>query len=99
MLLDVDLALKVQAVPHFHELVCVARVAVLAGELASPIRVDLPGKGHAWRVAARKQAAVFQRSILDMVAFRQSLSVSCETGDSHQLSVGFGLREERRHCN
>ena len=47
LLLHVDLALKVHAVAHLHELVGVARVAVFAGEFASAIGIDRPGKRHA----------------------------------------------------
>ena len=47
MLLDEDLLLEVDAVAHFHEFVGIARVAVFAGELASAVGIDCPGKGHA----------------------------------------------------
>ena len=46
MLLHINLLLKVESIPHFHELVGIACVAVLAGKLASAVRVDRPGEGH-----------------------------------------------------
>src|SRR5262249_47245911 len=58
MLLDVDLALEVQAIAQLHELVGIARVAVLAGKLAPPVWIDHPGEGHARGVATCKHAAV-----------------------------------------
>ena len=61
MFLNVDFALKFQSVAHFHELVRIARIAIFAGELAAAVRIDLPGEGHARRVTACEQAAIFQR--------------------------------------
>ena len=47
MLLDVNLLLEIGAVVHLHELMGVTGVAVFAGELATAIRINGPGKGHA----------------------------------------------------
>ena len=66
LLLDVDLALEVDAVAHLHELVRVARIAVFAGELAAAIRIDRPGKRHApIGDTAVQQPARRQREVLD----------------------------------
>src|SRR6476646_938663 len=46
VLLDINLLLELDAVPHLHELVGVACVAIFAGKLASAIWVDRPGKRH-----------------------------------------------------
>ena len=46
MLLDVNLLLEVDAVPHLHEFVGVAGITVFAGELAAAIGIDCPGEGH-----------------------------------------------------
>ena len=43
---DIDFPLKIYAVPHFHELVGVTGVAILAGEFASPIWINSPGEWH-----------------------------------------------------
>src|SRR4029077_11607678 len=40
LLLDVDLAFEIHTVIELHELMRVARVAILTGELAAAIRVD-----------------------------------------------------------
>src|SRR5437016_14456429 len=70
VLLDVDLALEIHAVAHFHELMRIARVAVLAGELAAAIGVDRPGKRHARRSTAAQPRAGWQSEIFNVVAFR-----------------------------
>src|SRR5262249_30419636 len=95
VLLDVNLALKIQAVAQLHELVGVARVAVFAGKLASPVGIDHPGEGHARGVAAREDAAVVERDVVNFVPFRQRFSLGREFGDSHQRSFRDALREQR----
>src|ERR1041384_1475090 len=52
VLLGKNLLLKFDAIPHLHELVRVARIAILAGEFATPIRIDGPGKWHEAATAA-----------------------------------------------
>src|SRR5689334_3549721 len=96
MLFDVDLAFEVCGV-HFHELMGVARVAVFTGKFAAAIRIDHPGKGHARRIAAREDAAVLDRDIVDFMAFGQRLAFCRETCDSNQPSFRGTLWEERIH--
>src|ERR1041385_1765589 len=61
MLLDVNLAFKIQAVAQLHELVRVAGVAVLAGKLTSAIGIDHPAEGYPRRVAAGQQRSEERR--------------------------------------
>src|SRR5438874_10360552 len=46
MLLGINLLLELDTVTHLHELVRIARITIFAGELASPVRIDGPGKRH-----------------------------------------------------
>jgi hypothetical protein len=47
MLLDIDFLLELRSVPQFHKFMSVAGIAVLAGKLASAVRIDRPGERHA----------------------------------------------------
>src|SRR5271165_2183936 len=55
LLFDVDFALEVHALAHLHELVGVARIAILTGELTTAVRVDSPLEWHAGGGAAIEQ--------------------------------------------
>src|SRR5947208_15956668 len=46
VLLGINLLLELDTVTHLHELVGVARITIFAGKLASPVRIDRPGKRH-----------------------------------------------------
>ncbi len=72
VLLDVDFLFELHAVAHLHELVGVARVAVLAAELAAAIGIDGPGEGQsAVADAAVQQRLGGEREVFDVVAFAQ----------------------------
>ena len=68
LLLDVDLALEVEAVAHFHELMGVARVAVFAGEFAAAIGIDRPLEGNSLAGATIEQRLRGEGEVLDLVA-------------------------------
>src|SRR5437660_11509401 len=60
LLLDENLSFEVHAVPQFHELMGITRVAVLAGKLAASIRIDGPCEGKiesAYHPAAQRSRA------------------------------------------
>ncbi len=94
LLLDVNLALEVQPVAHFHELVGIARIAVFAGEFAAAIRVNGPGEGYALRGAAAQDGARVQGEELNQVALAEGLALSRQFGNADQrlralVFVGF----------
>src|SRR5215470_2413409 len=60
MLLDVDPAFEVERIAQLHEFMCIARVTILAAELAAAIRIDHPDEGHACGRAPRQDAAVLK---------------------------------------
>ena len=51
---DEDLALKRFRIVQLHELVGVARIAILAAEFAAAVGIDHPAEGHARTIAARQ---------------------------------------------
>ena len=76
----------------------VAGVAIAAAELASPVRIDGPGKGHlAPADTTIQQRLRFQREVFDIVSFTHRLAFRCEAGNADQagLIVRFEQREGR----
>src|SRR3954447_3130386 len=78
---------------HFHEFVRVACVAVLACELASPIRVDGPREGHPRRVAFVEQGLCGKGKVLDLVTFVEGFAQGRKARDSHESTRWFRLKE------
>ena len=97
LLLDENLAFKIDALPEFHELVRVARIAVFAGEFAPAIRINSPGK---WEIArandTAKQGAGLKSEVFNVVPFADGFSVSGQTGDADQFGLGCGIGEKRQ---
>ncbi len=91
MLLHVNLAFEIEAVAQFHKFMGVARIAVLAGKLAAAVRVDHPGKRHTRRKAAGKHRTVFQRDVLNIVAFVYGFTLGGQLGNTDKASAGFDL--------
>ncbi|HEY4675537.1 MAG TPA: hypothetical protein VIJ01_00155 [Candidatus Angelobacter sp.] len=75
----------------------ITRIAVFAGKLASSIWIDLPGEGHPRRITAREQTTIFQRDVIDIVAFRNCFALSRQLGNADKGSLGFGAWKERAH--
>src|SRR2546421_7023253 len=84
VLLDVDLSLEIHAVAEFHELVGITRVAILTGELASPVRIDGPGKGHSANRATVEQRAHRQSEIFHVVPLPEGLALGGQTSNPNQ---------------
>src|SRR5215471_13181547 len=100
VLLDVDLALEVQAIAHLHELMGVARVAVFAGKLAAPVRIDGPAEGHALDCAAVQQRLHRQCEVFDIVPFANGLSLGRQARDANKLrGIGRGKKRQGSHCD
>jgi len=94
VLFDVDFLLELQAIAHFHELVGVAGVTVLAGEFAAAIGIDGPGEGHLPVAdAAIQQRLRRQREVLDLVAFAEGLAFGGQAGDADEARL-FGKRKQ-----
>ena len=95
LLLDENLALEVDAVAEFHELVGVARIAVFAGEFAPAIRINSPGK---WEIArandTAKQGAGLKSEVFNIVTFADGFSIGSQARDADQLGLGGGIGEE-----
>src|SRR5205085_7910076 len=92
----INLALKIQAVAHLHELVGIARVTILARKLAPPIWIDGPGKRHARRAAAVQDGTRWQSEVFDVVTFAQRDPLTGELGDADQ---GFTGRRFKKNWN
>src|SRR5271169_1533042 len=85
LLLHVDLALKVHAVAQLHKLVSVARVAILARELAAAIGIDCPLERHPPGSATIEQRARGQREIFHQMPLADGFALRRQLGNSHQL--------------
>src|SRR2546427_7894098 len=97
MLLDEDLPLEIDSVAEFHEFMRVAGVAILAGELASAIRIDSPGERQiALAHHAIQQRMRPEREVLYVVAFAEGLALRRDPGDAHQFLTGLGIGKERK---
>src|ERR1700682_3628558 len=85
LLLDENLSFEVHAVPQFHELVCVARVAVLAGKLAATIRID---RRHEGQIAAAyhpaEQGSRSEGKVFNVVSLAQRLRLGGNPRDAHK---------------
>src|ERR1700674_2521165 len=82
LLLYENLSFEVHAVPQFHELMGIARVAVLTGKLATTIRIDRPRK----RKIASAYHPAEQRSrpegkVFNVVSLAQRLGFGGEASD------------------
>src|SRR5208282_2449630 len=94
LLLDENLSFEVHAVPQFHELVGVARVAVLAGKFATTVRVDRPRKrkiASAYHPA--KQRTRPEGKVFDIVSLAQRLAIGGDPRNAHQFLAGVGFTE------
>ena len=83
MLLDIDFLLEFHAVAHFHKFVSVAGITVLAGELAAAIRINRPGKWHAYAGASVQQGARGQREVFNIVPFTKRFRLGGKPGDAN----------------
>jgi len=97
VLLDENFLLEVDAIAHFHELVGVTGIAVFAGELASAVRVDCPGEGHAHPGATIEQRPDGQGKVFDLVALPQGFTLRSHPSDADQLRFGIGENGQRGH--
>ncbi len=98
MLFYVNLLLKIHAIAHLHELMRVARIAVLAGKLAATIGVDRPSEGHLPLAdAAVKEGANRQGEILDLMPLAQRLPLGSEAGNAHEFRTRIGEERKRGH--
>jgi hypothetical protein len=83
----VDLVLEVEGV-HLHELMRVASVAVLAAELAAPVRVDGPLERHV-RLGTVQDAARGDFEILNGAFGFQQFALGRQTRDAHECHSSF----------
>src|SRR5690349_16910813 len=97
MLFHEDLLLEVDTVAHFHEFVGVARVAVLASELATSIRIDRPGEGHASAGTAVQQGADGEGEVLNLVSLAERFALGGETGNADEFRFGVGKQGKGSH--
>jgi hypothetical protein len=83
MLLDKNLSLKIDPVAQFHELMRIARIAILAGKLASAIGIDRPGKRKVPRAnhPAKKRSSP-ERKVLDIMPLPNRLPSSGKASDA-----------------
>ncbi len=88
VLLGVNLTLEFQAIAQLHELVRVARVAILTGKLAAAVGIDRPGERHARRIAAIEDGARGDGEVFDVVALGERLALGCKTRDADKLRAG-----------
>ena len=77
-----DFSLKIFGVPQFHELVGVARITVLASELAPTVRIDHPAKRHAGTIAARNVPPGREFEILGLALGFERRAFRGEAGDA-----------------
>src|SRR5919201_3555548 len=97
MLLHVNLLLEVESIAHLHELMGIAGIAVLAGKLASPIRIDRPGERHPGYVAAIQKGANWQGEVLHLMPLAQELAIRSQASDAHESGTGFGKQGKAGH--
>jgi len=88
ILLDVNLLLEIHAVPHFHEFVSVAGIAVAAAEFAPAIRIDGPGEGQRPAAhAAVQQRLRRKREVFNLMPLAQRFALRRQSGDSDQRGL------------
>jgi len=86
VLLDEDLLLERVAIAHLHELVGVARIAVLAGKFAAAIGIDRPRERQAVAGGAfGEDRARIQGEVLHVVALAELLAFGGHLGDADEL--------------
>src|SRR5208282_2650748 len=96
LLLDENLSFELHAVAQFHELVGIARIAILASELAAAIRIDGPGKRKiAPAYHPIEQRSRPEREVLDVVPLAERLPGSRNPCDADQLRRGLEIGEQR----
>src|SRR6266403_2793197 len=81
----------------------VARVTILAGELASPVRIDGPFEGHTFRIATVQDRLHRKHKVFRLLRrfpprFRRR-GGCCEAGDANQprLRAFWGYRDSISH--
>src|ERR1700691_889748 len=75
MLFDKNLAFELHTVAQFHKFVRIACVTVLAGKLATSVRIDCPGEREiACAYDAAKKRTCLECKVFDIMAFAQRLS-------------------------
>jgi hypothetical protein len=84
-MLDVDLALKILAIPQLHELMRVPCVTVFAAELAATVRIDHPPKRHARASALRNVTARREVEVFHLTLGFNRRAFGGETCDADQL--------------
>src|ERR1700694_974925 len=95
LLLDENLSFEVHAVPQFHELVGIPRVAVLAGKLAAAIRIDRPCEGKiasAYHPAEQRSSA--EGKVFNVVPLAQRLGFGGDPRDAHKFRMSACFPEE-----
>ncbi len=100
MLFDENLSFEIHAVPQFHELVGITRVAVLAGKLAASIRIDGPRErkiASAYHPAEQRSRA--EGKVFNVVSLAKGFARSCKARDAHEFRRGTGFPEERRRVH
>ena len=80
--------LELIGIADLHELVRVARIAVLAGELATAIGIDSPRERKiATRVAAVKDGTNRQREEFNLMPAIDVLGLTSQLGDADQMGL------------
>ena len=88
LILDEYFVLELIGIADLHELVRVARIAVLAGELATAIGIDSPRERKiATRVAAVEDRAHRQREEFNLMPAIDVLGLTSQLGDADQMGL------------
>src|SRR3954453_12746921 len=84
-----DLVLELGGITDLHELVGVARIAVLTGKLAAAVGIDGPGEGKiAAGLASVEDRPDRQRKELDLMSAIHVLGLAGKLGDADQVRGG-----------
>src|SRR5262249_46090244 len=94
-----DLPLKVRAVPHFHKLVGITGIAVLAPKLAPSVGVDGPDKGHAAAGLAVERGARREDKKLDLGPLANLWARGRQARDANQPPALLGSGRGGLHRN
>ena len=100
MLLDINLLFELHAIPHLHEFVGIAGIAVATAEFTTAVGIDGPGEGHlpAAHAAVQKRLGR-KRKVFDVVPFAQRRAFRGEPGNADERVLGFGgILEDRKQC-
>ena len=63
-------------------------ITILAGKLATPVRINGPGERHASNRAAIEQGPHGQREIFHIVSLAKGFALGCEARDADELGAG-----------